>query len=266
MAIVSVILPTFNGAKFLKDAIESIILQTFTDWELIIIDDGSTDNTEAIIAVNKDKRILYLKNNGNKGLVYSLNKGIECAKGKFIARMDADDISYPERLEKQYHFLISNPDIAVIDGRQAFIDETGNQTGLFNSDIIGSETIKQKMPWHNCMGHPSVMMRAEVIKAYPYRKVVYEDYDLWLRMLNDGLKLERTAEPLLWYRIHQKSIIAQSQSANQHFRKIADTKLFYISRLPWHNWFRPFNLKVIFAMQLDYLTWGFKKLKSLFQK
>lgn len=266
MPLLSVILPVFNGEKYLDEAIVSMLHQTFQDFELLIINDGSYDNSEQIINSFSDQRIRYLKNDSNKGLVYSLNKGLEHAKGKFIARMDADDISYPERLENQYHFLLSNPDIAVIDGQQAFIDENGNPTGLYNSEITGCDTIKQKMPWQNCMGHPSVMMRAEVIKAYLYRQAVYEDYDLWLRMLNDGLKLERTTEPLLWYRVHQQSIIAKSQSANQHFKKIADTKLFYLSKLPWYHWFKPFNLKVIIAMMLDYLTWGFKKLKSSLQE
>jgi hypothetical protein len=113
------------------------------------------------------------------------------------------------------------------------------------------------------MGHPSVMMRAEIAKTYRYRKVVYEDYDLWLRMLNDGLKLERTPEPLLLYRLHSGSIITQSKQANQHFLKIADTKLFYLWRHSWVNWFTLFNLKVLISMKLDYITWVFKKVKGV---
>jgi glycosyltransferase involved in cell wall biosynthesis len=265
MPIVSVILPVFNGARFLKEAVDSIVLQTFQDWELIVVDDGSTDNTPEIMKGYQDPRIFYLKNEENKGLVYSLNRAIEASTGRYIARMDADDFSQPDRLEKQVIFLESHPDIGVYDVRQQFIDDTGNPTGSLNSDITGTENILRKMPWFNCMGHPSVMMRAEIAKAYRYRKVVYEDYDLWLRVLNDGLKLERTPEPLLLYRVHSGSIITQSKQANQHFKKIADTKLFYLCRLPMGQWFRFFNLKVLIAMKIDYLTWGFKKIRSLFK-
>jgi len=264
---VSVILPAYNSANFLKEAVESIVHQTLQDWELIIIEDGSTDETALILNGFSDPRIRCLKNEVNKGLVYSLNRAIDISSGRYIARMDADDISQPERLEKQVNFLDNHPEIAVYDVRQQFIDDKGNPTGEFNSDIIGSANIYHKMPWFNCMGHPSVMLRAEIAKAYLYRKVVYEDYDLWLRLLNDGLKLERTLEPLLLYRVHGGSIIAQSKQANQHFKKIADTKLFYLCRLPWVKCFTIFNLKVLISMKLDYITWGFKKIKSfLFKK
>ena len=263
MPLVSIILPSFNGARFLKEAVDSIVQQTFQDWELILVDDGSTDHTPDIMKGYQDPRIRYLKNEGNKGLVYSLNRAIEASAGRYIARMDADDISQPERLEKQVIFLELHPEIAVYDARQQFIDDTGTPTGFFNSDITGSENIRRKMPWFNCMGHPSVMMRAEIAKTYRYRKVVYEDYDLWLRMLNDGLKLERTPEPLLLYRVHGDSIIAQSKQANQHFRKIADTKFFYLWRLSWVKWFNLFNLKVWISMKLDYITWLFKKVKGV---
>ncbi len=264
MPIVSVILPAFNGARFLKEAVDSIVNQTFKDWELIVVDDGSTDNTVEIMGSYRDARIRLLKNEGNKGLVFSLNRAIGASTGRYIARMDADDISQPERLEKQVTFLDAHPEIAVYDVRQQFIDDAGKPTGSFNSDITGSENIYQKMPWFNCMGHPSVMMRAEVAKKYRYRKVVYEDYDLWLRMLNNGLKLERTTELLLFYRVHATSITTLSKQQNQHFLKIADTKLFYLWRLSPRDWLKLFNLKVLMAMKLDYITWAFKKLKSVF--
>jgi glycosyltransferase involved in cell wall biosynthesis len=263
MPTVSVILPAYNGARFLKHAVDSIVGQTFKDWELILVDDGSTDETAEIMNEYNDPRIRYLKNEGNKGLVFSLNRAIEASEGSYIARMDADDISQSERLEKQVIFFESHPEIAVYDVRQQFIDDAGKPTGSLNSDITGTENIRRKMPWFNCMGHPSVMMRAEVAKAYRYRKVVYEDYDLWLRMLSDGLKLERSMEPLLLYRVHSGSIIAQSKQANQHFRKIADTKLFYLWRLSWVKWLTFFNFRVLIAMKMDYLTWVFKKVKSV---
>lgn len=263
MPTISVILPCYNGAPFLREAVDSVITQTFGNWELILVDDGSTDETKAIMDSYNDPRIQYLQNDGNKGLVFSLNRALAAASGDYIARMDADDICKPQRFEKQVAFLESHPEVTVFDVRQEFIDGNGNPTGGYNSDITGAETISATMPWFNCMGHPSVMMRAEAAKNFGYRKVIYEDYDLWLRMLNEGLKLERTLEPLLLYRVHAASITTLSKQKNQHFKKIADTKLFYLCHLPLYKWFTFFNLKVLVAMKLDYLTWAFKRLKSL---
>src|SRR4249919_3825300 len=111
---VSVILPAYNCEKYIAKAIESVLHQTFTDLELIIINDGSTDRTEEIIRSFSDPRILYQVNNTNKGLVFTLNKGIDIAKGGYIARMDGDDICHPERLAKQKTFLDQNQEIATI--------------------------------------------------------------------------------------------------------------------------------------------------------
>ena len=94
---VSVLLPVYNAEKYLQEAIDSILRQTFTDFELLLINDGSTDGSEEVIRQYHDDRIVYIKNDGNKGLIYTLNRGIEAAKGTYIARMDADDVSLPER-------------------------------------------------------------------------------------------------------------------------------------------------------------------------
>src|SRR5688572_2119038 len=102
---VSVILPVYNGEKYLREAIESILCQTYEDFEFIIINDGSTDKSEEIILSYKDGRIVYSKNEFNKGLIYSLNKSIELASGELIARMDADDIAFPDRLQKQVDYF-----------------------------------------------------------------------------------------------------------------------------------------------------------------
>ena len=110
---VSVIMPVYNGEKFISQAIESILNQTFVDFEFIIINDGSNDKTEKIIAKYKDKRIKYFKFTKNKGLVYSLNFCLKKSKGEFIARMDADDISMPDRFTKQVKFLDKNESVVM---------------------------------------------------------------------------------------------------------------------------------------------------------
>ena len=114
MPVISVIMPVYNTKeKFLREAVESILNQTFTDFEFIIINDGSDSITEDIILSYKDLRIKYLKNEQNLGIVQSLNKAVKTAKGKYIARMDADDISMPHRLEKQYEFMENHPQCGV---------------------------------------------------------------------------------------------------------------------------------------------------------
>ena len=120
---VSVILPAYNCEKFIGKAIQSVLQQTFSDLELIIINDGSTDKTEFAILAFDDPRIIYIKNQMNKGLVFTLNRCIELAKGKYIARMDADDICLPERFAKQKTFLDQNENIAVVATTIEFINE-----------------------------------------------------------------------------------------------------------------------------------------------
>ena len=112
-ATVTVLMPVYNGEMYLREAIDSILHQTFTDFEFLIINDGSTDNSETIILSYDDSRIRYEKNDSNLKLIATLNKGIELAKGKYIVRMDADDISIPDRIEKQVAFLEKNPDVGI---------------------------------------------------------------------------------------------------------------------------------------------------------
>ncbi len=124
----SVVMPVYNASRFLKEAIESILQQTFTDFEFIIIDDCSTDNSVAIIKSYKDDRIQLYFNDKNSGISYTLNKGIKLANAEWIARMDSDDISYPERLQKQHDFILQHPDgdlfscwVNVVDQDKKFI-------------------------------------------------------------------------------------------------------------------------------------------------
>jgi glycosyltransferase involved in cell wall biosynthesis len=105
---ISILMPVYNGEKYLREAIDSILNQTFTDFEFLIVDDGSTDNSVEIINSYQNSRINLVKNDKNEGLVYTLNRGLSLAKGEYIARMDCDDISLPERLKKQIDFLDSN--------------------------------------------------------------------------------------------------------------------------------------------------------------
>lgn len=257
--LVSIILPVYNGEQYIKEAVESMLGQTYANFELLLLDDGSTDKTIEILRSYTDHRIRLIKNEQNLGIVATLNKGIMLSNGLYIARMDADDISHRERLLKQVEFLQQNPNVGMIDSVMEYIDENSKPVGRMNSDIIDEGAIRNFLTKSNCMGHSSVMMPASVIKKYLYRKIFYEDYDLWLRLLNDGLRICKLPAPLLYYRLHNQSITGIAYSNRQHFLKLATTKWFYYKHLSFAEMLKLFNIKVLYNTILNFIT-GYYKL------
>jgi glycosyltransferase involved in cell wall biosynthesis len=256
------VLPAYNADRFLAAAINSILQQTETNFELILIDDHSSDATTELLATFRDNRIHVIRNEVRLGVAMSLNKGLQLARGTYIARMDADDLSHPDRLRKQALFLDQNPDIAAIDTLQQLINERGELTDQTNYQIHGTANIQNKMPWVNCLGHPSIMIRREVLMHYSYREIVYEDLDLWLRLLNDGHLIDKLTEPLFYYRKHDSSITGIDMRLNRHFQNIAATKWFYWNHLSLKDKGKLFNLFVFAGMVKDQLTGIFKILKQ----
>jgi glycosyltransferase involved in cell wall biosynthesis len=208
---VSVIMPVYNGAVFLHAAINSILTQTFTDFELIIVNDGSKDNTEDIIRTFKDGRIVYIKNEVNLKLIKTLNKGLDLAKGKYVARMDADDISLPYRLEKQIEAFNSNSQIDIVNVNAFILSEDGKYYREQKShSSLSNDSIKYLIPLQNFICHPGVMVKTELLKHYKYAddisKEHIEDFDLWNRMLQDGCYCYTIPEFQLLYRDNSLSI------------------------------------------------------------
>jgi glycosyltransferase involved in cell wall biosynthesis len=215
---ISVLMPVYNCALYIRDAIESVLSQTFVDFELIIIDDCSTDTTLQLSNLFIDDRIIIIAKDKNSGITNSLNYGLSIAKGKYVARMDGDDISMPERFEKQIAFLEANADVILCGTSYGVIGEKG-------MSILPEthEEIKIKLLSGNCIVHPSVMFRKDILIA---NNLIYdplmdpaEDYDLWVRLSCIG-KLYNFQECLLQYRVHdsQVSVIRnekQIQVANQ---------------------------------------------------
>ena len=171
--LVTVLLPVYNSEMFLREAIDSILSQSFKDFEFLIINDGSSDNSLNIINSYHDQRIKLIDNIQNKGLIFSLNKGIDLAKGKYIARMDADDISLPERLETQINYFQKYPNAEVICSPIITITESGGLTKNWEADnnIRTVEEIKKNLPKENCIAHPSVMIKTITAKKYKDGKV-----------------------------------------------------------------------------------------------
>ncbi|MCC6599841.1 MAG: glycosyltransferase [Crocinitomicaceae bacterium] len=236
---ISVILPVFNAESYLRECIDSILSQTFPDFELIIINDGSTDGSEKIVASFKDNRIRYIKNEQNKGLVETLNIGIGEARGNFIARMDADDVCMTERFQKQFLWLERHPETGVLGSFFIQKDEGGNRWVRLpmNHDEIIAELI-----FKSPVAHPTVIFRAEVLKKY---KILYdvtfpaaEDYELWTR-LAELTNIENIPEYLLIYRMHERQETKTKRSEKEMSRKkILLSQLNKISLIPDDDEFR----------------------------
>jgi hypothetical protein len=207
---VTVLMPVYNGAPYLSDAISSILGQTFTDFEFIIINDGSTDNSIDIIKTFADPRICLVQNNGNLGLVISLNKGLMLARGEYIARMDADDISRPERLACQVKFMDENPLVGVCGSWVKYFGKTDNSNIWKLPET--SDEIRCWQFYTVGVAHPSVMMRRQLFSEHGllydpnYRHI--EDYELWGRAIKQ-MNFANIQKVLLDYRISSGQICSR---------------------------------------------------------
>lgn len=203
---ITVLMSVYNGEKYLKEAIDSILAQTFKDFEFLIINDGSTDNSVNIIESYDDPRIKLINNEKNLKLIASLNKGISLARGKYIARMDSDDISMPERFEKEIKFLESNPDYGLVATYYTVIDGMGSEK--YKMSYPSSNDLIKLFLSVNCpIVHGSVMGRTELFKENPYGSKEFsavEDYELWVRM-SKRTKIHNIPEYLFKYRIYGES-------------------------------------------------------------
>lgn len=254
-ATVTVLMPVYNAEKYLDEAIKSILEQSFKDFELLIIDDGSRDKSAKIIDKYKqlDQRIRVLTHPKNKGLIYTLNEGLEEINSPFTARMDSDDIALPARLEKQVSFLKADPKVAVVASHvTAFDDETGKELQLWPEEQKAEtfSQIRSTLPRANCIAHPSIMARTDVIKKYQYKSSQQhiEDYDLWLRMVADGLIIKKITTPLLRYRVTKTSITG---SDNGPKRLMSAKRRFITARLAGLH-FGKFERSVLSNLLHDY--------------
>jgi GT2 family glycosyltransferase len=201
--LVSIVMSVYNGDSFLCEAMDSILRQSFSDFEFLIVDDGSTDCSASILDSYEriDPRV-HVYRQGNSGLIASLNSGCGIARGKYIARMDSDDIAMKERVMSQVHFMEAHPTVAVLGGAVQLIDAAGKVLSTARYPVKHCE-IQQALLDSNVMWHPTVLMRkAAFVAVGGYRNVVHaEDYDLWLRIA-EHYQLANLVEVILKYRIH----------------------------------------------------------------
>lgn len=197
--LVSVIMSTYNDEKYIEESIRSILTQTYQNIELIVINDASTDRTKAILENIKDSRVIIINNEMNKKLAANLNVAIGISKGKYIARMDADDISIPERIAMQVEYLENHPEIDVVG---AYAERIGAASGIISYPIT-HDAIKDRLLFDNCMCHPVIMFRTSTLDyVYDTNFPAGQDYELWSRIIWKK-RFANIPKPLLKYRIHE---------------------------------------------------------------
>ncbi len=203
---ISVIMPVYNGGKYLKEAIQSVLDQTYNDFEFIILDDGSTDGSTRIVESFSDDRIKLVKL-GHGGIVSTLNEGLKISSGEYVIRSDADDVSLPERFEKLLNYMEANKQVGVCGSWATSINNKDEIIGEMKYPPIQNNEIKKYSLLHNPFIHPSVIFRKEVVLGVGgYRNFKHnEDYELWTRVLRKK-NGHNIPEPLIKYRIHLDQI------------------------------------------------------------
>jgi len=202
---ISVVMSMYNQEKYVQESIESVLNQTFTDFELIVIDDGSTDTSPQIVTKFTDPRIRYFSNGRNLGIVATSNRGLGLAQGKYIARIDSDDLAHAERFELQVKFLESRPEIGLVGSYFETIEDYPRT--MFTP--VQPEEIEDTLMVGNCFGHSTIMFRRELFQlhnlTYPQVGGGAEDYAFYLRCI-PFVKMANIPKVLVYYRVHQQQI------------------------------------------------------------
>ncbi|MFC4817387.1 glycosyltransferase family 2 protein [Flavobacterium sp. GCM10023249] len=255
MKLVTIGVPFFNVENHLGDCIKSILNQTYQNLEIILVDDGSKDGSLEIVKQFEDPRIKIISDGENKGLIFRLNQLIDLAQGKYFARMDADDIMFPERIEKQLALLEKNPHADVTHSDAVSIDDENNILGYKHSSVIKTrrDTLDEKVPIH-----PTVFAKTKWFKKHMYSNdfVRVEDFELWNRSINDSVFLN-ISEPLLFYReisTNNSSKFLTSLPGKKKFAKEYNLSFSDKFRIVYLNYFKFIYCRVFEILQLDYLS------------
>ena len=222
---ITVLMPAYNAAGYIADAINSVLAQTFADFELLIINDGSTDETEAIINSFADNRIVVI-NQENLGVAAALNAGLKHARATFIARFDADDICLPQRLEKQYEFLKTNPEYIIVGAAVDYMDANGNYIFTYDPPYKTDAELRS-IPLHICpFIHSSVIYKKEVVAAIGYNVHAhsFEDHLLWQKIHDSG-KMHNLSESLVKVRLNPTSFTMDERKRPAAFHAIKEKAL-----------------------------------------
>lgn len=220
--VVTVLMPVYNGERYLWEAVESVLGQSYKNFEFLIIDDGSTDRSAEIVQSYSDPRIRLVHNSNNQGIIATLNKGIELARGKYVARMDSDDISLPSRLKKQVAFLESHPEVGICGSWIRVFGDGRDEVWRLPTD---HRKIVCSLLFNSVLPHPSVLMSLKILKMHSLNYnplyVSAEDYAFWIKAAQ-YTTLANIDEVLLWYRLHPQQVgqqnIVEQQLSSRHLR------------------------------------------------
>ncbi len=218
--LVSVLMSVYNGQAFLAEALDSVLGQSLEDLEFIVVDDGSTDLSPAILADHaaRDRRLRLMTNPANLGLTRSLNRGLSLAQGRYLARQDVDDASEPQRLESQVAFLEANPRVVLLGSDIRVVDGSGRPTGEIGFRPRGDLGLRRYMFLNNAFFHSTVMLRRQTLTdhalAYDENLAYAQDYDLWSRLLEHG-QGANLPQPLVRFRRHGGQLSATAWQAQQ---------------------------------------------------
>lgn len=240
---VSVVMSVYNGEKHLAKAIASILNQTFSDFEFIIINDGSNDSSELIIRkfAIQDERIMVISRE-NHGLTRSLNEGIKLAKGEYVARMDADDIAFPKRLEKEVDYLDNHPEVGLVSCFARVINDCDQEIGEHRPPVVHNE-IRKRSFFAGQLCHPAAVFRKTLwaeLGGYDEKVLYAQDYELWFRLMA-GYKVANIPEFLFYWRNSASGIGRTKEKEQRQFAqkaRLAAIKnrlypYYYLLFLPW---------------------------------
>lgn len=250
--VVTIGIPFYNAEKYLEDAIVSVVNQTYKNWNLILMDDGSTDRSLEIAKRFANEKISIVSDGENRGLVYRLNQIVELAGGSYYARMDADDIMHFERIEKQIIFLQNNPFIDVIGSSYYAIDQTNEILG-FRKANSKPQSVNDILK-NGCFAHPSVMAKLDWFKNNKYDGdwERMEDLELWLRTFSNS-QFRNIDEPLLFYRVFGIPVLAKYVKSNMGIIKLLQKRKKYSISFFGSIYFTLFFfLKIIIYSFLDF--------------
>ena len=218
---ISVVIPVYNREKYVQSAVDSILSQTFSDFELLVIDDGSTDGSIAVVQSYSDPRIRFVRNNTNLGVSATRDKGIQLARGEYLAFLDSDDCAYPDRLRKQTAFLDNHPDYAAVGSWSEWMSEEGHSSGRIKRKPTSSDEIAAWRLFQQGIENSTSMARTDVLRAYRYQEEfdICEDFELWARIAADH-KLATLPEVLVRRRMHAGQL-TQEKAAHTQERRLA---------------------------------------------
>lgn len=252
--LVSVNVIVYNRQHTIRACMESILQQDYPNLEIIVVDDGSSDKTVDLIKSYIDPRIKLHLNEKNKGIIYTRNRALSLSNGQFVAILDSDDVSIPERISKQVTYLVENKEIAMVASFIDLKDEQGNALPDWEADrkTTTSELIKNTLWKENCIAHSSVTIRKEIICKYGYDEGYSEDYMLWMNLVADGYAIAKLKEPLTIYMVNTISATKEQENNYNHLDMTRKIKWNYLQVRIKKRRIRSYDIKILWWLFASY--------------